>query len=129
MMMKVAVEEEACRSGNPALHCVCVSVLHWMQRRPRCQGKLPAGAEAAERSHPLTHTQPEAVEGMSVDAVQLADQSDGKLHHDSNLRLLPLFVLQVQTKSPSCRLSLSRPTKEQRRFTKKQHRSLIIMSD
>lgn len=30
---------------------------------------------------------------MSVDAVQLANQSNGKLHHDPDLSLLPLPVL------------------------------------
>ena len=44
----------------------------------------------------LTHTKPEAIEGMSVDAVQLANQSDGKLHHDADLGLLPLSVLKQQ---------------------------------
>lgn len=41
----------------------------------------------------LTHTQPEAIEGMSVDAIQLANQSDGKFHHNPYLGLLPLSVL------------------------------------
>lgn len=47
-------------------------------------------------SSTLTHTQPEAIEGMSVDAIQLANESDGKLHHDPNLGLLPLSVLKDQ---------------------------------
>lgn len=41
----------------------------------------------------LTHTEPEAIEGMSVDAIQLANQSDGKLHHVPYLGMLPLSVL------------------------------------
>lgn len=45
----------------------------------------------------LTHTKPEAVERMSVDAVQLPDQGDGKLHHDADLGLLPLSVLKATT--------------------------------
>lgn len=41
----------------------------------------------------LTYTQPEVIEGMSVDAIQLANHCNSKLHHDPNLGLLSLFVL------------------------------------
>lgn len=41
----------------------------------------------------LTHTKPEGIEGMSVDAIQLANQSDSKLYHDADLGLLPLPIL------------------------------------
>lgn len=47
----------------------------------------------------LTHTEPEAIEGMSVDAVQLAVQGDGKLHHVPYLGLLLLCVLEEQNQS------------------------------
>lgn len=50
-------------------------------------------ARAAKQLNTLTHTKPEAIEGMSVDAIQLANQSDGKLHHDPYLGMLPFFVL------------------------------------
>lgn len=49
--------------------------------------------KAARQLSTLTHTKPEAIEGMSVDAVQLASESDSKLHHDPYLGMLPLFVL------------------------------------
>lgn len=55
------------------------------------QWKVYAGA--AKQLNTLTHSKPEAIEGMSVDAIQLANQSDGKLHHDSYLGMLPFFVL------------------------------------
>lgn len=42
----------------------------------------------------LTHAQPEVIEGMSVDAIQLANHSDSKFHHNPNLCLLPLSVLE-----------------------------------
>lgn len=46
-------------------------------------------------SQTLTHSQPEAVEGVSVDAVQLAHHSNGEFHNDSYLSLLPVFVLKT----------------------------------
>lgn len=39
----------------------------------------------------LTHSQPEAVEGVSVDAIQLAHHSDGEFHYDPYLSLLPVL--------------------------------------
>lgn len=54
-------------------------------------------AEAAKQQSTLTHTQPEAVEGMSVDAVQLPSQSDSKFHHNPYLGLLPLSVLEERS--------------------------------
>lgn len=36
---------------------------------------------------------------MSVDAIQLANESDGELHHDPYLGLLPLSVLKEQIHS------------------------------
>lgn len=41
----------------------------------------------------LTHAQAEVVEGMSVDAVQLAHQGDAVLHHDPDVSVLSLLVL------------------------------------
>lgn len=41
----------------------------------------------------LTHTETKAVEGVPVDAIQFANEGDGKLHHVSNLGLLPVSVL------------------------------------
>lgn len=67
-----------------------------------CVSANGAGYRAVQRSvnerfvPTLTHTEPEAVEGMSVDAIQLANQSDGKLHHVPYLGLLPLSVLKQQ---------------------------------
>lgn len=88
-MRKRGVTQCGVTTETPPLRACCCS--------QGCQEKRPA-AERASAS--LTHTQPEAVEGMSVDAVQLADQSDGELHHDADLRLLPLFVLRVQKQAP-----------------------------
>lgn len=47
----------------------------------------------------LTHAQPEVIEGMSVDAIQLADHGDSKFHHNPDLGLLLLFVLIEHTQS------------------------------
>lgn len=41
----------------------------------------------------LTYAQAEAVEGVAVNAVQLADKRDGEFHHDPDLCLLLLSVL------------------------------------
>lgn len=41
----------------------------------------------------LTYAQPEVIEGMSVDAVQLANHGNSKFHYNTNLGLLSLFVL------------------------------------
>jgi hypothetical protein len=46
-------------------------------------------------AHPgLTNTETEGIEGVPVDAIQLAHQGDAELHHDAYVRVLPLQVLQ-----------------------------------
>lgn len=69
----------------------CALVTSWTDTVPhsvneRLLLRLPS-------SWALTHAQPEVIEGMSVDAIQLANHSDSKFHHDPDLCLLPLSVL------------------------------------
>lgn len=58
---------------------------------PRALPPTPSTAQLALRA--LTDTEAEGVEGMPVDAIQLAHQGDAELHHDADVRVLPLQVL------------------------------------
>lgn len=59
----------------------------------RDQPQPPGVARPGLPAWALTHSQAEGVEGVPVDAVQLAHQGDAELHHDADVRVLPLQVL------------------------------------
>lgn len=49
----------------------------------------------------LTDSQAEGVEGVPVDAVQLAHQGHAELHHDADVGMLPLHVLRTRPQGVS----------------------------
>lgn len=54
---------------------------------------MPPTPAAQPALRALTDTEAEGVEGVPVDAIQLAHQGDAELHHDADVRVLPLQVL------------------------------------
>ena len=62
---------------------------------------LPGGRAAQSHPEPrrspsqgLTDSEAKGVEGVPIDAVQLAHQGGAELHHDADVGVLPLQVLQ-----------------------------------